>query len=68
MACSSSLKPLTVNKYSSSASNHVGSATGCTVPAGGTAVLWCYRYSYFTDNQQANEDILNIITHITSFC
>ena len=38
-------KPLTVNKYSSSATNHVGASTGCTIAAGGTAVIWIYRYA-----------------------
>lgn len=38
-------KLLTVNKYSSSASDHVGSSSGCTIPAGGTAVIWVYRYA-----------------------
>ncbi|MBQ7345355.1 MAG: hypothetical protein IJW45_04745, partial [Oscillospiraceae bacterium] len=42
-------KVLQLHKYSSSASDHVGSSSGCTVPAGGTAVLWCYRYSNITD-------------------
>ena len=42
-------KVLKFYKYSSSASNKVGSSTGCTVPAGGTAVLWCFRYSNITD-------------------
>ena len=38
-------KPLTVNKYSSSASNHVGSSSGCTIAPGGTAIIWIYRYA-----------------------
>ena len=39
-------KILQLYKYSSTATNFVGSSSGCTVPAGGTAVLWCFRYSY----------------------
>ncbi|MBQ3216020.1 MAG: metallophosphoesterase, partial [Oscillospiraceae bacterium] len=42
-------KVLEFAKYSSTASDHVGSSSGCTVPAGGTAVLWCYRLSNITD-------------------
>lgn len=38
-------KPLNITKYSSSASDHVGSGTSCIVPAGKSVVLWCYRYS-----------------------
>ena len=38
-------KLLPVYQYSSSASNHVGSSSGCTIPAGGTAVIWIYRYA-----------------------
>ena len=38
-------KVLTVNKYSSTASNHLGASTGCTIPAGGAAVIWIYRYA-----------------------
>ena len=38
-------KLLTVYQYSSSATNHVGSSSGCTIPAGGTAVIWVYRYA-----------------------
>ena len=36
-------------KEGSSTSDHIGSSTGCIVPAGGTVVLWCYRQSYITD-------------------
>ena len=43
-------RALPVYKYSSSASGNVGSSTGCTVPAGGTAVIWCYRKSTITGN------------------
>ena len=42
----SARKVLPVYQYSSSASNHVGSSSNCTIPAGGTAVIWCYRYDY----------------------
>ncbi|MBQ7345247.1 MAG: metallophosphoesterase, partial [Oscillospiraceae bacterium] len=42
-------KPLTVYKYSSSASDHVGSSTSCVIPAGSSVILWCYRYSQLTD-------------------
>lgn len=42
-------KILDLHKYSSSASDHMGSSSGCVVPAGGTVVLWCYRYSTLTD-------------------
>ena len=41
-------KPLPVYKYSSTATNHQGSAEGCTVPAGGTAVIWLYREAHLT--------------------
>ena len=46
----SARKALPVYQYSSSASNHVGSSTTCTIPAGGTAVIWCYRYDYLNAN------------------
>ena len=36
-------KILPLYKYGTSANNYVGSSTGCTIPAGGTAVLWCFR-------------------------
>ena len=36
-------KILPLYQYSASASNYVGSSSGCTVPVGGTAVLWCFR-------------------------
>lgn len=39
-------KPLTLYNYDETAEWHTGSSEGCTVPAGGTAVLWCYRESY----------------------
>jgi len=42
-------KPLTIYKYSSSATGHIGSSSNCIVPAGGTVVLWCYRESHLTD-------------------
>ena len=42
-------KVLELHKYSSSATNYLGSTSGCTVPAGGTAVLWCFRYTGITD-------------------
>ena len=42
----SSRKALPIYQYSSSASNHVGSSSNCTIPAGGTAVIWCYRYQW----------------------
>ena len=38
-------KPLTLYNYDETAEWHTGSSEGCTVPAGGTAVLWCYRES-----------------------
>ena len=41
-------KPLPVYKYSSTATNHQGSSEGCTVPAGGTAVIWNYRETHLT--------------------
>ncbi len=41
-------KPLPVYKYSSSATNHQGSSENCTVPAGGTAVVWIFRETYLT--------------------
>ena len=42
----STRKPLPVYQYSTSATNHQGSSSGCIVPAGGVAVIWCYRYTY----------------------
>ena len=42
-------KPLTVYRYSSTASGHVGSSTNAVVKAGGTVVLWCYRAGSLTD-------------------
>ena len=36
-------KILPLYNYGNSSNNYVGSSTGCTVPAGGTAVLWCFR-------------------------
>ena len=40
---------LPLYKYSSSASNHLGNSTNCIVPAGGSVVIWCYRFSSITD-------------------
>lgn len=42
-------KVLQLHKYSSTASDHKGSSANCVIPAGGTVVLWCYKYSTLTD-------------------
>ena len=34
---------LPLYQYGNSSNGYVGSSNGCTVPAGGTAVLWCFR-------------------------
>ncbi|MDO5402118.1 MAG: metallophosphoesterase [Eubacteriales bacterium] len=44
-----SRKVLQLFKYDESAENNKGSDESCIVPAGGTAVLWCYRKKYLTD-------------------
>ena len=36
-------KILPLYQYSSTASGNIGSSSNCTVPAGGTAVIWCFR-------------------------
>ena len=41
-------KILPLYNYGTSANGFVGSSSGCTVPAGGTAVLWCFRRSLDT--------------------
>ena len=41
-------KVLPIYKYSTSASGNIGSSTGCTVPAGGSAVIWCFRKSFLS--------------------
>ena len=38
-----SRKVLQIRHYDGEAVNHEGSMEGCTIQAGGTAVLWCYR-------------------------
>ena len=40
---------LPLYQYGTSSNNYVGSSSGCTVPAGGTAVLWCFRRSLDTN-------------------
>lgn len=44
-----SRKHLTLYHYDSAAEGNVGSSEGCIIPAGGTAVLWCYRAASLTD-------------------
>lgn len=41
-------KLLTMYHYDETAENHIGSSEGCIIPAGGTAVLWCYRESFLS--------------------
>ena len=40
---------LPLYNYGTSSNGYVGSSTGCTVPAGGTAVIWCYRRALDTN-------------------
>lgn len=40
--------PLTLYHYDETAENGIGSSEGCTIKAGETAVIWCYRINYLS--------------------
>ena len=42
-------KILELHKHDTSETNNIGSTCGCVVPAGRTAILWCYRRASLTD-------------------
>lgn len=42
-----SRKVLPLYHYDETSDSHIGTSEGCIVPAGGTAVLWCYRKDTF---------------------
>ena len=44
-----SRKLITLYHYDEDASDHVGSSQECIIPAGGVAILWCYRESSLSD-------------------
>lgn len=43
-----SRKILGLSHYDETAESNIGSSEGCIVPAGKTAVLWCYRINYLS--------------------
>ena len=41
--------PITLYHYDEASETHVGSTDKCIIPAGGTAVIWCYRSNYISN-------------------
>lgn len=44
-----SRKILTLYHYDETTDSHIGSSEGCVIPAGKTAVMWCYRKDTLND-------------------